>query len=421
MVAPCLTVSGARGPRYPRGPTRRTWPPLTAPIRILRVIARMNIGGPALQVTALQRGLDPVEFPSLLLSGSIGEEEGDHLAVSSPDIPVERIDGLGRAVRPADDVRALVAIRRYIREFDPHIVHTHTAKAGALGRVAAALAGVPRVVHTFHGHVLGGYFSPPVEAMVRWMERGLARRTTRILAVGARVREELLAAGVGRPEQYLVVPPGIPVVESVGRSAARAALDIPREADVIGFVGRLTAIKRPERLLDVLALVRRERHTACLVVAGEGEQLGSLRERAERERLPVTFLGWRADVGIVHSACDLQLLVSDNEWMPVALIEAAMVGRPAVTTDVGSASEVVLDGRTGFVTGRTAGELARAVIELLRDPGRREEMGQRAAVRARELFSEARLVGDMERLYRELVEDGPCRGRKSMSSPRGAG
>jgi hypothetical protein len=173
-------------------------------LRVLRVIARMNVGGPALQVTALVEGMDRSHFDHRLLTGSVGPGEADYVELRAPTLPLTRVPGLGRAPKPLDDLRALQRLRQEMRSFRPHIVHTHTAKAGVLGRIAASSTGVPAVVHTFHGHLLHSYFSPTVTRGVVHTERILARGTTRLVAVGSKVRDDLLAAGIGRADQHSV-------------------------------------------------------------------------------------------------------------------------------------------------------------------------------------------------------------------------
>jgi glycosyltransferase involved in cell wall biosynthesis len=374
-------------------------------LRVLRVIARMNVGGPALQITALARGLDPDRFEQRLLTGLVDEGEADYRQVRAPDVHADVIPGLGRSPRPLDDLRALRDLHRTMRTFRPHIVHTHTAKAGALGRLAARGAGVPAVVHTFHGHLLHGYFSPAVTRAVILTERTLARATTRLFAVGDQVRDELLAAGIGRPEQYRVVPPGVDLSQLPAWDAARKELGLPLDVPVVAFVGRLTAVKRPDRLIQVFARASASRPDAVLAVAGEGDLLEEMRRQAAPMGDRVRFLGWRGDVGTVLAAADLVLLTSDNEGMPVSLIEAAMAGRPAVTTNVGSAGEVVSDGETGFVTGTDVDAIADAVRVLLERPELREKFGMAAARRAASLFSSRRLVSQTAELYEEIARD----------------
>lgn len=370
-------------------------------VRVLRVIARMNVGGPALQVTALTEGLDPSEFETRLLVGSVETDEADYVELRAPHLPARRIEGLSRSVRTGGDVRALAQLAAEIRRFRPHIVHTHTAKAGVLGRLAARTCGVPITVHHFHGHLLHGYFSPRVTRLVVRTEAALARRTTALVAVGSQVRDELLAAGIGRADQYTVVAPGVKLPPAPDRAAARARLGLDADGLVVAHVARLTEVKRSERFVEVAARLGRDDVT--FVVLGEGARLDDLRARAEPLGGRVRFLGWRSDVEAVYAAADLVVLTSDNEGMPVSLIEASLVGTPSVTTDVGSAREVVLDGRTGLVTTTDVEAITAAVARLLDDAPLRARMGAAAAEHAATSFSSDRLVADVERLYRSLL------------------
>ena len=375
-------------------------------LRVLRIIDRLNIGGPALQATVLSEGLDPARFDHRLLAGGIDADEGDHVTLRAPDLRVERIDGLGRSPHLGNDAQALWRISQVIRRFRPHIVHTHKAKAGVLGRVAAWSNRVPATVHHYHGHLLSGYFSPSKTKVFAGIERGFAHPTTALVAVGSQVRDELLAAGIGRREQYSVVPPGVVLPAAADRRAARAALGLPGDAPVVGYVGRLTQVKRPERFIDMAIEVARRHPTAVFLIAGRGELLGSLVERARPLEGRARFLGWRGDVATVYAASDVVVLTSDNEGMPVSLIEAASVGTPAVTTRVGSAPEVVLDGVTGFVTATDVEALVRATVELLENDDLRRRMGAAAALRARREFSAARLVADITALYERIAAEG---------------
>ena len=372
-------------------------------IRVMRVIARANVGGPALQVSVLMTGLDPDRFTSRLLVGSVDATEADYFDLRAPDVPRTQVPGLGRTVRPTDDARAFRAIVREIDRFKPHIVHTHTAKAGVLGRIAARWCRVPATVHTFHGHLLRGYFSPAKTRAIVLTERALAPSTTRIATVGSRVRDDLLAAGIGQPEQYVVVPPGITTEPAPARAAARARLDLDDDARVVAFVARLTAIKRPDRFAEIAHVVARDVKDAVFIVAGEGDLLGELRAQCADLGDRVRFLGWRGDVETIYAAADVVALTSDNEGMPVSLIECAMYGCPAVTTDVGSAREVVVDGVTGFVCERDVDALAVPIKRLLDDSILASRLGEAARARAQEMFSASRLIADTERVYREIA------------------
>ena len=379
-------------------------------LRVLHVIARMNVGGPAQHVATLLDGLRD-QHEVRLLSGFVQAGEEDYLALHRSDLPVTMIPGLGRSVRFGGDVRALRRLTAEIRDFRPDIVHTHTAKAGALGRVAARRNRVPVTVHSYHGHLLHGYFPPPVTAAVVAVERVLARSTTRLVAVGGQVRDDLLAARIGRPGQYVVQHPGVPAPAGLDDpKAARRALGLPEDALVVAFVGRLTQIKRPDRFVEVAEELARRRPEAAFVVVGEGGLLEAVRRQAAGLGERFRTVGFRPDVATAYRACDVLLLTSDNEGMPLTLVEAALCERPAVTTAVGSAPEVVSDGLTGFVVPADVPALVDAVDRLLGDADLRRRFGQAAAERARERFGTERLLRETTDLYESL---SPLRGART--------
>ena len=374
------------------------------PVRVLRIIARMNVGGPAWQSSVLTRGLVEHGFETRLLTGQVDGGEADFVSLRDPELPVVEIEGLGRSLRMGGDLRAFVAIIREIRRFNPHIVHTHTTKAGVVGRIAAMLTGVPVRVHTFHGHVLRGYFSPTVTRLVAVVERMLARRTTALVAVGERVRDELLAAGVARRDRFTVIPPGVALLPVVDRAEARIALGLSSDGPVVLFVGRLTAVKRLDRLLEAFAEVRDRVPDAVLVVAGEGDLTDEVRLVAASLGDSVRLVGWQSDVARLYASADLVVISSDNEGMPVTLIEAAMAGIPSVTTDAGSAREVVLAGVTGIVTALDSVAVATGLARLL-DNDLCKQMGASARERAEAKFGTRRLLSDHEDLYGRLMAD----------------
>ncbi|HXQ58783.1 MAG TPA: glycosyltransferase [Acidimicrobiales bacterium] len=369
-------------------------------MRVVHVIGRMNVGGPAAIVTELATHLD-VDLHVLV--GDVGAGEADYLELRAPSLPVTRIPGLGRAVRPTDDVRALGGLVGELRRLRPDIVQTHTAKAGALGRTAAVVANVPARVHTFHGHLLHGYFSPRTTRAVVGAERALAVVTDRIVAVGEGVRDELVGARIGRRDQYVVIRPGVSLPNPPpARADARRALGLPVEGPIVAYVARLTGIKRPDRMIEVA----RALPDVTFVVAGDGPLHAEVRGNAPTN---VHFLGWRADIENVYGAADVVLLTSDNEGMPVTLIEAALCGVPAVATNVGSTGEVVLDGRTGRTVAADAPALTDAVRRLLADDATREQMGDAARQWAEEAFGVRTMAEAHMRLYESLVADPPRR------------
>ncbi len=354
---------------------------------VVHVIGRLNVGGPAHLVAALSRASQ-----TIVATGAVQEGEVEHSDLDG--VEVHRVPGLGRRVSAADDARALRELVRLLRAQRPDVVHTHTAKGGVLGRTAALSVRAARV-HTFHGHLLYGYFGPRATSAVTAVERLYASRTDRLVTVGARVRDELLEAGVGREEQYVVIPPGVVPPIAPARDEARAELGLQDERPVVAFVGRLAPIKRPDRVLDVA----RARPDALFLVVGDGSLRAELEGAAPSN---VRFLGWRDDVGTVYAAADIALLTSDNEGMPLTLIEAGMLGLPSVTTDVGSAGEVVLHDRTGLLCSTGPGALLAAVGQLLDDDGLRRRLGVQAKTWTIEHFSVARMVEAHIRLYAEV-------------------
>ncbi|OPG12429.1 glycosyl transferase [Microbispora sp. GKU 823] len=372
-------------------------------IRVMEIIARMNVGGPATQVLGLSKGLNSEEFDHRLYIGHVGDAEGDHLRLRDASVPVHRVRGLGRSISPANDVRALFRLVRAMREFRPHIVHTRTAKAGALGRTAARLSGVGAAkVHVFHGHLLHGYFSPAKLRLYIRTERALASMSDRLVTVGAQVRDELLAAGIGRREQYVVIPPGVRLGPVPAREAARAELGLPQDAPVVAYVGRLTRIKRPDRFLEVADAVLRRIPGCRFVVCGDGELRQELEHGIGFAPNSFHLLGWRKDVETVYSAADVVLMTADNEGTPLTLVEAGMAGTPAVSTRVGSIAEIVRDGHTGLLAATDAAELAEHVVRLLSDTELSRRMGEAAREWTTGTFGVERLVSNTEALYRSL-------------------
>jgi len=380
-------------------------------IRVLRVIARLNVGGPAIHATLLTGRLNPARFATTLVAGSEEAGEANYLELHGRTMPVLILPDLGREIRPLSDVRTVWRLMQVVRRERPHIVHTHTAKAGALGRLAAILCGVPIIVHTYHGHVLRGYFSPAKTAVYRAIERMLALGTDRLLTVTDRVGQELQALGVGRPAYYRTLPLGFDLapllVAERRRGELRAELQVG-DAPLVGIVARLVPIKAHDVFLAMAARVRQTYSTAVFVIVGDGELRTSLEQRAVDLGLAgaVRFLGWRADIDRLYADIDVVVLTSRNEGSPVALIEAMAAGVPVVSTEVGGVADVVQHGATGLLAPMDDdAALARHVVTLLgdRDLGRR--MGQRGRAIVAATYSADRLVSDIEALYEELLTE----------------
>lgn len=369
-------------------------------IKVLQVIARMNVGGPAVIVADLMRGLDQSRFKQRLITGYCAEDEADYLETVAKDIEATRIAGLGRSISPLADARAFIKLVWLIKSERPDVIHTHTAKAGVLGRVAAILAGGSALrIHTFHGHLLHGYFSGWKVRLVIGIEKFLAARTDILIAVGNQVKEDLIKAGIGKREQYRVFYPGLPAPQLMDRDLARRELGLDLNEIYCTFIGRLTQIKRPDRLLDVAAATRQRGLQVNFLIAGEGELFEECKERAASENLPITFLGWRSDIDRILSASDIAILTSDNEGIPLTLIQAAFAGIPIVAPDVGSISDIVIDGETGFLTSPQAGALASALSALVTDEDLRDQLGSMGKAHAEKYFSLEKSIADHSSLY----------------------
>ena len=373
-------------------------------IRVMRIIARMNVGGPAVQVSGLMRGFDTERFNQILITGYCADDEADYLETSATDVTATRITGLGRSISPRADLSAFLQVVREIHAFRPDVIHTHTAKAGVIGRMASLVSGHHSIrVHTFHGHLLHGYFGKFKTHLVILVEKFLAVFTTRLLAVGKKVMDDLLSVGIGNPKKFSVMPPGLQLGPLPSREDACTTLGIDPKLTYCAFIGRITKIKRPDRFLDVVSLLHSQGADIHFIVAGAGELLDYCKTRTSNENLPITFLGWREDIETVLAASDIVLLTSDNEGTPLSLIQAGMASLPIVATKVGSISEIVLNEETGFLTDASASSLAQSMNRLLVSSALRKEMGNKARDYTIKNYGVERLVKDHQELYVKLL------------------
>ena len=376
---------------------------MAAQVKVMQIIARMNVGGPAVIVAELMRGLDKSAFDQILVTGYCDENEADYLDTVATDIKATRIAGLGRSVSLFADLKAFFGLVSLIRKYKPGVIHTHTAKAGVLGRLASILAGRGAVrVHTFHGHLLHGYFSSAVTKLVVLIEKFFAARTSVLIAIGTQVRNDLIAAGIGRADKFRVFFPGLAAPKPIAKATAQGALDVSTETLYITFVGRLTQIKRPDRLLDVAKECKARGLDLRFLVAGEGELFESSKVRCEREQLNITFFGWRSDIDQIFAASDIAILTSDNEGIPLTLIQAAQAGLPIVATNVGSISDIVINESTGYLTQTSAPAMTDAIEKLVRDAQLRKMMGEAGKARAAQYFSLDRMLKDHSDLYQSF-------------------
>jgi glycosyltransferase involved in cell wall biosynthesis len=374
------------------------------PIKVIQVIARMNVGGPAILVADLLRNFDSQKVDSILVTGYCDNNESDYLDEVATDLKAIRLPGLGRSISPLKDLNAFFLLLREIRKFKPDVIHTHTAKAGVLGRVAGLVA-APRAkrVHTFHGHLLHGYFGSGKTQIVIFIEKLLALSTARLVAIGNSVKRDLLEVGVGNASKFEVIFPGLQSFQVHPKMKARQLLGLEPDKKYFVFVGRLTQIKRPDRLLDIARFLKVNYPNSHILIAGAGELLATVKGKSDSEGLPMTFLGWRNDIDLILSAADIAILCSDNEGIPLTLIQAAQAGLPIISTDVGSVSDIVSHGVNGLLTKTTSDGLISAAKSLLDSASIRDDFGKAGQKRAHQYFTSEAMVKHHERLYSQIV------------------
>jgi len=431
-------------------------------IRVLRIIARLNIGGPAIHTILLSHHMERLGYQTLLVAGQVGSEEGDmHYLAEAEGVEPVIIPRLGRRLLPLSDLVALLRIVRVLFSWRPHIVHTHTAKAGAVGRSAVAIYnkvqgarhraqglvrrtlrrqgtqgqsestdnGKCKVVHTFHGHVLEGYFSKFKSGLFKLVEKLLAKCTDAIVVVSEQQKEELCSKfGVGRPEQYRVVPLGLDLsrFETAKEREGKLKSDLGLSENgerFVGIVGRLTPIKNHNLFLEAIKLLLEEKREirARFLIVGDGELRKDLEEMTEELALTdrVIFTGWIKDLRSFYADLEVLAVTSNNEGTPVTVIEAMAAGVPVIATDVGGVKDLIADlgmrnaelsegefiicERGLLVKKGDIKGFAKGLKYLLEHPEEGREMGKRGREYALVKHTMERLVSDMDKLYQSLL------------------
>jgi glycosyltransferase involved in cell wall biosynthesis len=362
-------------------------------MRVLHVIARLNVGGTARYITQLAHELPKHGIETFVATGFVqGAEVEDP---SAQTIELIRVPALGRSIRPIKDHIARKQLEKIIQEVKPDIIHTHTFKAGYMIRMKKQ--DIP-VIHTFHGHLLDDpEFSGFKSKIIVNLERKFAKKSVKLVTVGRRVADELLEQKIGFRNQFVNIPPGVVAIDVTPKAQALKNLDLEdTSVPIVGWIARVTAVKNPMRALEVADALPDTR----FVMAGGGDLLEQIKAKAPSN---VSVIGW-AEAADLFGATDIILSTSENEGMPVALIEAQLAGKPVVATDVGSVSEVILNHETGIVTNKNAGSIASALESLILDKSTREEMGRLAVARAQALFSVDRMINAHIELYKSIVK-----------------
>lgn len=385
-------------------------------IRVLRIINRFNIGGPTFNATFLTRFLSD-DYETMLVGGLPEEDESDSLHIpESYGLQPILIEELVRNPSISSDRKAYKRLKEIIKEYQPHIVHTHASKAGALGRKAADACNVPVIVHTFHGHIFHSYFGKIKTRVFKEIERNLAKKSHAIVSISQRQREELCNVHkVCKIEKTHVVPLGFDLQpfhdkRVQGRSQKRQELGLSDDEIAIAIVGRFAPIKNHDMFFDAMETVlTKTRKTVKLFVVGDGAERETVETRANRlnEMHPgsVTLTSWITDIAAFNAAIDLICLTSNNEGTPVSLIEAQAACIPVISTDVGGVRDIVKDGDTGFIVPvNNAALFAEKVLELVEDEKKRQKMSQNGWTFVKDTFHYNTLAANMDRLYKGLLE-----------------
>ena len=400
-------------------PAPRCWP--SREVRIAQVVARLNIGGPAVHTVMLAGRFNEGNYRSLLIYGTPLEDEGDmSYLLEGGEVEAQAVPALSREVSVAGDARAFAGVAGVFRRFRPHIVHTHAAKAGFIGRAAAAASGIRSCVHTFHGHTFAHYFGRAKTRAFLAVERSLAHLTSRIIAVTRQQVDDLVkvyrVAGAGK---VVCIPHGLDLSTFLrcegARTVLRSRLGIGDDEPVVGIAGRLYPIKGHDLFIQSAARLLRRREKVHFLIVGDGAERPRLEEEARRLRIDanVHFVGWQRDMAGAYAAMDVVALTSLNEGSPLALIEGMASGRPAVSTSAGGVPDLFVEPRRAgklrvalngiLVDERDPALFAEALEMLLADRELRDGMGAQARRFARENFSEERMFDRIERLYLGLV------------------
>jgi glycosyltransferase involved in cell wall biosynthesis len=380
-------------------------------IKILRIITRQNIGGPAFQTILLTTHLNHGRFISILVKGSEGKDEGDmeELARLKKVVPI-CIRELGREISLRKDLVAFWKLYRLIKKEKPDIVHTHTAKAGTLGRFAAKLAGVPLTVHTFHGNIFEGYFNSFKSRFFLNIERLLATFSDKLIAISPSQKQELLRYNISKPNKIICIPLGLelePFLDSEKKKGIfRKELNLDQGIPLIGIVARLVPIKGHSNFLEAAKLVSQDFPSARFIVIGDGELRRKLIDLATDLGIKdkVIFCGFRKNLVDIYADLDIVVLSSLNEGLPVSIIEALTARKAVVATEVGGVKDLVENGVTGMlVPNQDSKNLAQGILYLLRNPQERLKFGENGRKKVYPALNYTRLVSDMEELYEDLV------------------
>lgn len=384
-------------------------------IKILRIIARLNIGGPAIQAIFLNKFFNNDPFQSKLIYGTLDKDEGDMKYLPDYDEPSSiYVKELGRAISPIHDLMAFIRIFFIILRERPHLIHTHTAKAGTIGRLAGILSGVPVKIHTMHGHIFDGYFASKKTRFFQRIESVLAGFTDKLIVLSPALKNEIMdRLRIRDADKVAVIPLGIDsdlfLNADSFRGGFRKELGISEGTKLVGVVGRLVPIKNHRMFIDAARIVLKETppgYDIKFLIIGDGEMREELIDYVRDNGVSDNFIftGWRKDLNRIYTDLDVVVNCSVNEGTPVSLIEAMLSARPIVATDVGGTRDIIFDPNIGYLvkSGDKFG-MALSIIKMLVNKSDAEKMGLEARKYARGIYRKERLAEDLKKLYKNLL------------------
>ena len=386
-------------------------------IKVLRIIARLNIGGPSRHVAILNEGLDKDKYESILVYGSLEPGEGD-MSYLAKNVRgrVVYVPEITRRIRPLSDLKAFMKIFALITKERPQIVHTHTAKAGAIGRLAAILAFVPIKVHTFHGNIFYGYFSRWATALFLWIERFLAFFTDRIICISNQQKDELLKTyRIGTEKKYEIINLGFDLEKFMNAKESdgslRSVLNLKSDDILVGIVGRLVSVKNHMMFLKAAERIKKTMDLDLFskvkfIIIGDGPERPMLENYVKSVGLErgVIFAGWAKEMEKIYADLDIVALTSKNEGTPLSLIEALASSKPVIATNVGGVKDVVGDAAILVETNEEE-KFAASLSDLIKSNQKRKEMGLKGRERVVQRFSKENLIKSTEKLYEELLKE----------------
>ena len=365
-------------------------------IRVLRVITRLNVGGPSKQILTLNSLFDGKKFEQLIVTGRVLDSEIEIDLNSLGD--VVRISSLRRGFNPLNDLWSVIQIARVLRQYKPDIIHTHLSKAWALTILAKNLSGANcKVIHTFHGHILHSYFSKCKALVLNLVQRFLALNSDHLVAVNDITKKELIAARIGSEEKYVVIYPGFKALEQHSKINARRRLGLMDDDFTVGFIGRFEEIKRPDILSKVINISLRNSGSTQFIVCGGGELYEGFKNETASPK--VHCLPWTNDLSLIYSSVDLMLLTSDNEGSPLTIIEAGQLGVPTLSRAVGGVPSLIAHELTGFLTGDDPEAIANALLRISKSPDLLLEVSAKTKAHFGHNFGELTFLNSYKSLY----------------------